>query len=330
MIERICIFACAFFVLCSSGCTTNPPTSTPLPVIETGRIFVNSTPAGAVIFLDGARTGKLTPDTLTAEVGQRVIQLERNGFAVFTQTVTVVKGRVESIDAVLQTTVQKVVLIEDFSNVSCQPCVASNKIIETLTNRTYGRSKVVAIKFPTNFPSPNDTFYIHNRTDCNSRISFYSVLFAPTTMVDGISRPNASDSLQMKDTINARLQRSARFKITVRDSIGGGVYFATAIVQTIDASGIDFPDLRLHTVVTETDIHFPTPPGSNGETVFYDVMRRMLPSNAGEQLVAGAAEPVTYQRQVALHARWNASNLNTVCYVQNIRTKEVYQTGSTY
>ncbi len=330
MVKRTCTFTCAILIFYCSACTTNPPTSTPLSSVETGQVFVNSTPAGASIIVDGVRTGKSTPDTVTVNVGQRVIQLEKDGFVLFTQTITVVKGIVESVSAVLQTTVQKVVLIEDFSNVSCQPCVASNKIIESLTNRTFGRSKVVAIKFATNFPSPNDTFYIHNRADCNSRISFYSVLFAPTTMVDGISRPNASDSLQMKDTINARLMKSVRFNITVLDSIGGGQYFASVSVQTIDASGIDFADLRLHTVVTETDIRFPAPPGSNGETVFYDVMRRMLPSNAGEQLVAGATEPVRYQRQVPIHARWNASNLNTVCYVQNIRTKEVYQTSSTF
>ncbi|MBI5472157.1 MAG: PEGA domain-containing protein [Ignavibacteriae bacterium] len=326
MIYRLCILAFASLVFSFNGCITHPPTAT--PSAETGQVFVTSTPTSASIIVDGVRTGRTTPDTLTAEVGQRLIQLEKDGYAIFSQSVSVVTGQVRTVSAVLQASFPKVVLIEDFSNVSCVPCVVSNKIIETLTNRTYGRSRVVAIKFPTNFPSPNDTFYIHNRADCNSRISFYSVLFAPTTMVDGISRPNASDSLQMKDTINARLQIDPRFKLTVRDSIGGGQYFATVVVQILNASGLDLADLRLHTVVTETDIHFPTPPGSNGETVFYDVMRRMLPSNAGEQLATSAT--TTYQRQVALHPRWNAANLNIVCYIQNIITKEVYQTDSTF
>ncbi|HEY6626359.1 MAG TPA: hypothetical protein VIZ21_05345, partial [Ignavibacteriaceae bacterium] len=58
------------------------------------------------------------------------------------------------------TLASKVVIIEDFANVSCNPCVISNKILESLTEITYGRSKLVAVKFPTNFPAPNDLFYL--------------------------------------------------------------------------------------------------------------------------------------------------------------------------
>ena len=35
------------------------------------------------------------------------------------------------------TPVQKVVLLEDFANVSCVPCVTSNQILESLQNGTY-------------------------------------------------------------------------------------------------------------------------------------------------------------------------------------------------
>ena len=38
--------------------------------------------------------------------------------------------------------------------------VTSNKIIENLTTVTYGHSNLVAIKYPTNFPAPNDPFYL--------------------------------------------------------------------------------------------------------------------------------------------------------------------------
>ncbi len=54
------IFTTAFaFVACDDEATA------PIPVDETGNIFVESTPAGAEIWLDGTNTGKVTPDSLT-------------------------------------------------------------------------------------------------------------------------------------------------------------------------------------------------------------------------------------------------------------------------
>ncbi len=82
----------------------------------------------------------------------------------------------------------KIVLLEDFANVSCVPCVISNKIIESLTKNTYGPSKLVAVKFPTNFPSPSDPFYLAQPNYCDQRMEYYNIFFAPTTYVDGVLR----------------------------------------------------------------------------------------------------------------------------------------------
>ncbi len=71
----------------------------------------------------------------------------------------------------------------------------------------------------------------------------------------------------------------------VSSSVVGSEYLITVTVKVLNGAGIDFSNTVLHTVVTETDIEFATPPGSNGETKFYDVMRRlMLPSNSGQSL----------------------------------------------
>lgn len=99
----------------------------------------------------------------------------------------------------------------------------------------------------------------------------------------------------------------------------------------MDAAGINFSNLIFHTVVTETDIEFATPPGSNGETKFYDVMRAMLPTNQGESLSDLQNNQVlNFERQVAISPGWNTAHLNTVVFIQNQQTKEVYQAGSTF
>ena len=81
----------------------------------------------------------------------------------------------------------KVVLLEDFANVSCIPCVESNKVIEAIAN-SYGPSKLAVVKFPTNFPSPVDPFYLANKAACDYRINYYTIFAAPTTIVDGTTR----------------------------------------------------------------------------------------------------------------------------------------------
>jgi hypothetical protein len=313
------------------GCETNPPLTPENPVPGTGRILVMANVGEARIFLDGTDTGRLTPDTLTATVGSHLVGLQKEGFISDARTVPVGSDSLTEVMFTLSQAEQRVVLIEDFSNVSCNPCVASNLILEALADGTYGRSKVAVVKYATNFPSPSDPFYLANRPDSDARMGYYQILGAPTTIVDGVNRPTSTDSSAIKADINVALQQAARFKISVRDSIVGGIYNVVVSVQTLDAAGLDYGGLVLHTVITETEITFPTPPGSTGETRFMDIMRAMLPSNGGEPLrrqnVGGTEE---YTRTIPLNQVWNRDQLHTVAFIQHTQTRVVYQVGSTF
>jgi hypothetical protein len=224
----------------------------------------------------------------------------------------------------------KVVLIEDFANVSCNPCVISNSIIEKLTNVTYGRTKLVAVKFPTNFPAPNDLFYLAAKEICDSRMSYYDVFYAPTTVVDGISKPISTDSNSVKAAIDSRLSVPPRFDVQVTATLEGD-YLINVNVKFVDTTGINMNDLIIHTVITETDIEFDQAPGSNGETKFFDVTRLMLPSKEGSSLrqLIDQGE-LTFQLDDALLAYWNLEKINTVVFVQDKNSKEIFQTGSTF
>ncbi len=301
-------------------------------ISETGRIFISSNAVGSQIFIDQINSGKVTPDTVLASPGVHVIELQRAFYNSSTQQVEVFKDSLIYLDINLQEIPpSNVVLIEDFANVSCVPCVTSNKIIESLSNVTYGHSKLVAIKYPTNFPSPNDPFYLANTTDCNARISYYNVFFAPTTVVDGIERPISTDSLSVMAAVDMRLTKPLQFRMDVSSSVVGSQYLITVTVKVLNGAGIDFSNTVLQTVVTETDIEFATPPGSNGETKFYDVMRTMLPSNLGQSLSGiSQTEEVVFQRQTTINSNWVVNNLHVIAFIQNISTKEIYQTTSTF
>jgi hypothetical protein len=224
----------------------------------------------------------------------------------------------------------KVVIIEDFANVSCNPCVQSNAFIERVTNETYGRNNLVAVKFPTNFPAPNDLFYLAAKPICDSRMGYYNVFFAPTTIIDGILKPISTDSVSVVAAIDQRLSVNPRFEVSVNATLEGD-YIINVAIKFIDTTGININDLVINTVITETNIFFTQPPGSNGETKFYDVTRLMEPSSGGvplRQLIDNGE--ISYDFENALLSSWNLSNINTVVYIQDKILKEIYQAGSTF
>lgn len=312
------------------GCETNPPTQPLNPVIEYGNVKVISNVSGAKIFLDGNNTGKITPDTLKTTVGNHTIELVKENYDTTNISINVLKNTEINVTANLFA-VNKIVLIEDFANVSCGPCVTSNKIIEHLINDDFGTSKLVAIKYPTNFPSPVDPFFLANGPDCNARMGYYNILFAPTTIIDGNLRPISTDSNDVKNKIYAELAKIPQFIIGVSASIVGSNYNVNISVDVKDITNLDFSKLVLHSVVTETNIEFATPPGSNGETKFYDVMRKMLPSNQGESLASiNQVGVYNFERQITLNSAWIQNNINTIVFIQNTSTKEIYQAGSTF
>jgi len=77
-----------------AGCTSTTPT--------TGIIEVNSTPAGAKIYLDGVDTGMATPFTFTnKEAGTYVIKLDVFHYEIWEETVTVIANETTYLNPLL-------------------------------------------------------------------------------------------------------------------------------------------------------------------------------------------------------------------------------------
>jgi hypothetical protein len=318
-----------FIFFLAQSCVTNPPVE---KEIINATVVVNSNVSGASIFLDNINTGKLTPDSLIVGMGLHEIRLEKDEYISESKNIDIKSDKRVELDFVLlKESLQKIVLLEDFANVSCDPCVASNLILHKLSQSSYDNTKLAIIKNPTNFPSSTDPFYLANPSDCNERISYYNVLFAPTIWIDGILRPIASDSNSIKEKIEERLNEPADFDISVSHNYSSDTISIIVNLNVIDDSGIDLTKLVLHNVVTEEEIEFSTPPGSNGETIFYHVMRKMLPNNTGESLsnISGIGT-VEYNFQSAVDPVWNLSKIHVVSFIQNTETKEVYQTGFSF
>lgn len=310
------------------SCETNPPTYL-IEDDELGKVYVSSNII-AEILVNGISIGKMTPDTLELFVGQYDITLQKEGYFSTKEEIEVEKNSYQEITMTLtEQIVQKVVLIEDFSNVSCPPCVASNNTLRSLKS-SYTSEKLVIVKFPANFPSPQDPMYLASKEDADSRLSYYTIFSTPTIIVDGINKTVATDSMSIKSIIDASLLKIPPFSIEVEESITGQTMYVSGKVKLLDNSGIDFDGLVLHTVIIESRIEYSSPPGSNGETEFDDVLRKMLPSNAGFSISNIESEgEINFSFESIINSAWNKDRLEIIVYVQHSNSKEVYQANST-
>jgi len=222
----------------------------------------------------------------------------------------------------------RIVLLEDFANVSCTPCVTSNKIIQSVL-ASYGSDKVVSVKFPTNFPSPVDPFYLAAKQFCDFRMGYYNILFAPTIILDGITRPTPTDSNSIKQALNNRLPIPSNFNITITKIVDNGGLLLSINIKMKNKSSLNLDELFFRCAIVESEIELAQAPGSNGETKFYDVIRVLFSSNEGVTLSSlGSAQ--TFQFENSIDTVWNINKLEAVVFIQSSTNKEIKQTGSSF
>jgi hypothetical protein len=225
-------------------------------------------------------------------------------------------------------TTDRITLLEDFANVSCTPCVTSNKLIQSIL-ASYGSDKVVSVKFPTNFPSPVDPFYLAGKSFCDYRMSYYNILFAPTIIFDGTVRPTPTDSNSIKQALNTRLALPTNFDLSVTKTIDNGGLLLAVNIKVKNKSSLNLDELLLRCAIVESEIEYAQAPGSNGETKFYDVLRVLFPSNEGVSL-SSLGTTQTYQFENAIDTVWNINKLEAVVFIQNSSNKEIQQIGSSH
>ncbi len=118
------------------------------------------------------------------------------------------------------------------------------------------------------------------------------------------------------------------FQIGLANSIVGNNILINVSVTAL--TSIPENVLRLRTIVVEDAILYTTAPGTNGETDFYQVMRKMLPDADGELL-----GPMTANQTLNFSYSWPYSTpvdpmeLRTLAVIQNENNFSIYQSKMT-
>jgi len=220
---------------------------------------------------------------------------------------------------------QRLVLLEHFTQASCGPCATYNPSIHSLL--VANPSKVTSIMYHTSWPG-YDPMYNDNTSDNGARTSYYGVTSVPNSVLDG-NYYNGHPNGWNINTVNARYAVPSPFTLSINQhlSAGNDTLFVTMLVEaTADVTG----PLSAYMVVIEEHVHFNSPPGSNGERDFYNVMKKMLPTKTGISLPTPmlAGEYAIIESYWVLANVYDISQLSVVGFVQNPTSKEVHQSAN--
>jgi hypothetical protein len=220
---------------------------------------------------------------------------------------------------------QRTILVEEFTNASCGPCAAANPAFNALLQSGTNPEKCVPIKYQTNWPG-FDPMNTQNPSEVATRVTLYGITGVPHTQMDGMVWHNHPNSFTQA-VIDGRYPVSSPFTMTLNHTISAD-FDSIYVTVVITATDVITGNLVLHTAILEDVIQFATPPGSNGETEFFNVMRKMLPNATGTALpgswTVGQTQTVDFALALPSYI-YSLAQVSTAAWVQDMTTKNVHQ-----
>jgi hypothetical protein len=203
-------------------------------------------------------------------------------------------------------------LFEEFTGENCAPCAATNPGLNTILAASTNTSKVVAIKWQVPIPSaptPTWSLYKTNQAEIDWRYTgggygypsqwtsttapTSGINAAPTGLFDGqhqwVFGATSDHPFYVSNSVISTAQSyTSAFSISLTTAWDNtySSYNCTVNIQasaTFTATG----SLLFRLVMIEKEIHFPTPPGTNGEKDFEDVAIKSFPSLQAGTPMAG-------------------------------------------
>lgn len=226
---------------------------------------------------------------------------------------------------------QKRVMVEEFTNASCPPCAAQNPGFNTILASR--RNEVTPVKFQTNWPGV-DPMNAQNPSETATRVSYYGVTGVPHGVLNGTPITNdcngydGAPACLAANEVDDLFAQTTPVKIVLTYHLSAGfdtIFVHADVTSDVDLSGT----LQLRIAVVEETIYFAAAPGTNGETEFFQPMRKMLPNAAGTSTGAFAAgETKSYDLFWAIPAYiYDKNQLSVSAWLQDDDTKNVLQSA---
>jgi hypothetical protein len=220
--------------------------------------------------------------------------------------------------------VRRIVLLEEATNASCGPCAQNNPNLQAFFRSHFGG--VISVRYHASWPG-YDPMYNFNQTENTARIvTYYGINGVPNYLMDGTNYGVPSDPLGMVGQMNQDLMMDSPVKIKVTANIDADSVRATITLTGV--SPVTQTNLKFRIAIIERMIQYTTPPGSNGETIFPDVMRKMYPDPDGYTVSSiDPGDVITYYVSYPVDAVWIWQDLAVVAWLQSDTNKEVIQSN---
>lgn len=218
------------------------------------------------------------------------------------------------------------ILIEEFTNSNSPGCASQDPFLDAFINSRF--DIVCAVKYHTGFPLPaNDSMYLFNPDGSDERMNYYFVNSVPNTLMNGINPlplPYSRDSVMNANFDFARKYASP-VSVTVNDSAIGNDSIKSVINVNI-LYNLKPGEYRLRVMSVERLVTYLEPPGSNGQTDFFDVFRRAYPDSNGFE-VPSLAGNYQFAFTYPVEEIFVDTMIYTVAFVQNDVTREILNCG---
>ncbi|MFW5706676.1 MAG: T9SS type A sorting domain-containing protein [Bacteroidota bacterium] len=216
---------------------------------------------------------------------------------------------------------KQVVLLESFSSVNCGSCALVTPILRNLVAQNPQQYAQIYYH-PLHYE--NSPLYHFNPKDQDNRRDLYDVFYTPFSVIGSLF--SGGSELVDEQLLQYELNKWAGFSLSgewfVQDNtlyydIEGEIFMETANPQK---------DLRLLVVGVEDSVAFDSPPGSNGEDTFYNVMRFFAPDAQGTRITPDAFDgSIAMQKSMPWIEQLDTAKMTLMLFVQDFQSKEIYQ-----
>ncbi|MDA3844015.1 MAG: choice-of-anchor J domain-containing protein [Candidatus Kapabacteria bacterium] len=220
-------------------------------------------------------------------------------------------------------TYERNTLIEVFTSATCPPCKPGNEVLGSILSSPEFEGKYTKVNYQMRWPGAGDKYY---NADGGLRRTYYAVSAVPETHVDGIVKlnPNYFTAQTMEDALSV----PAFVNIDMDAEISGKDIAITLTITS--AFDMELPNMRAFVSINET--RTVNNRASNGETEFFDVEQKMLPSGTGTRVdKLTADEPfvieLTYSFDSTSSNVENFDNLYAIAFLQDMNTQEVFNSA---
>ena len=225
-------------------------------------------------------------------------------------------------------------LYETFTSSTCPPCAPANTQMESVFALNPGEYS--SIKYQMSWPGSGDPYYT---TEGGDRRTYYGINSVPRVEIDGGWDNNGNNVTQAVfdqfQNVPAFVQMAATFS-----------QFSKTVETTVDITSladINSSNLALFAVIYEHATYNNV--GTNGETEFINVVKKMMPSAQGQSLGA-LSQGATVSRTLSYtfngsytlppnanspanlnieHTVEDFENLGVIAWIQDLNTKEIFQ-----